>query len=246
LSCSPLMKKPCGGISIAAAEQDVAGEEQLESSAANGSPTFAAMTAGIEVEAKEESAAFTHTKSQIADSAKVNTVTKHFDESHAPIHESACTAARVARNELPQDSEVVALKAEFETVDQARKRARNSGDDPVEDNFGDDLVEDMLALSLHSHDAEDRSTRKAAIAGIESLLDDADAAKSRLNTLHEPLQTRSDEKQQALAEQQQEAESARATPVRSDFKPVPPREAMPARTPQAQPEQAVPRPVGPL
>jgi len=220
----------CGGTSISAAGQDAAVEDQSESSAA---PVSIAMTAGAKADATEESEVLTRTKSQIAASVKVNKVKKHIDESHAPIHELARTASRLARNTLPQDSEVAALQAELETVDQARKRARN---------FGEDLVEDMLALdSLHNLDPEDRSTRKAAIAGIESLLDDVDAAKSRLNILHSSLQDRLEETHPSVAKQQ-EAQPARAAPVKSVFAPAPPRGAISARTPEAQPEPAALRP----
>jgi len=65
-------------------------------------------------------------------------------------------------------------------VDQARKRARN---------FGEDLLEDMLTLDgLSGLVNEDRAKRKAAIADIETLLGDVDAAKQRLGGLQKQLQ----------------------------------------------------------
>jgi len=223
-----------GGTSSTGVELDVAGDQQSEASATKGSPTSAAVDFGDGADVAEESEVLTRTKSQVAASVKVNKVKHRIDESQGPIHELARTVSQLARKELPQDSEVTALQAELVTVDQARKRARN---------FGEDLVEDMLALdSLHNLDPEDRSTRKSAIAGIESLLDDVDVAKKRLNTLHQSLQARLEEKQ-AASVAQQDVQSARATPARPEPQPVQPREVQSARTPQAQLERAAPKPV---
>jgi len=122
------------------------------------------------------------TRSQVAASLRVQTVKKHVDEAVQPMHDLQRTVSHLAKNELPQDGEVEALSSELQAVEQARKRARN---------FGEDLLEDMLALDgLQNLAPEDRSTRKAAIAGIEALLEDVDASKSRLGALHQKLQAR--------------------------------------------------------
>jgi len=134
------------------------------------------------------------TKSQVAMSLKVQKVKKDVDEHHDHVIDLRRTASLLSRKDVP-DGELAALQAELEAVQTAQKRARN---------FGEDLVEDMLVLDNLSNLAdEDRSTRKAAIAGIESLLEDVDAAKTRLATLHKSLEAK-------VAKAQKEAEKKKA------------------------------------
>lgn len=147
------------------------------------------------------------TKSQIAASVKVQKVKMNVDERREPVHELRRAVSQLSRRSSLPDGELRALQLELEAVDQARKRARD---------FGEDLVEDMLALdSLHNLEPEDRSTRKAAIVGIEALLADVDAAKARLNSLHQSLQAKLDAARSANEEKKQTGEMPAAAPVTS-------------------------------
>mmetsp|Transcript_4589 Transcript_4589/g.10886 ORF Transcript_4589/g.10886 Transcript_4589/m.10886 type:complete len:699 (-) Transcript_4589:359-2455(-) len=171
-----------------------------------------------EEEEEETTPDFQRTKSQVAASVKVQKVKKHLDESKDTIHDLGRTVSHLAKKGVPEDDSVATLKAELEAVDQARKRARN---------FGEDLLEDMLALDgLHNLDPQDRSERKASIAGIEALLQDVDAAKTRLNTLYSNIKGKleaaqaaqqkkkqeQEQEQQQQQQQVQEVQSARSTP----------------------------------
>lgn len=122
------------------------------------------------------------TRSQTASSVKVQKVKRHLDESKDVIHDLGRTISQLARKEDPPADSISALEAELAAVEQARKRARN---------FGEDLLEDMLELDrLQNLSAQDRSMRKSSIAGIEALLQDVDGAKSRLGTLHRELEAK--------------------------------------------------------
>ncbi|CAJ1413980.1 unnamed protein product, partial [Effrenium voratum] len=123
----------------------------------------------------------------------------------------------------------------------ARKKARNFGEDLLEAPLGGagqslapsgakhgyaacssgcELEKgDMMALDdLSGLSEEDRSTRKAALAGLEGLLQDVDTAKSRLAMLHRQLEgklKKADEKKQAeerarKAEEEKRAQEAAA------------------------------------
>ena len=83
---------------------------------------------------------------------------------------------------LSQDS----LPAEGETGDDAVRRLRESVLDERKRarNFGEDLTQYLLALDkLSGLVPEDRACRKGAIAVIEALLDEVDAAKSKIRSL---------------------------------------------------------------
>lgn len=135
-----------------------------------------------EEEQHDASESLERTRSQTASSVKVQKVKRHLDESKDVIHDLGRTITQLARKEAPPADSIAALEAELAAVEQARKRARN---------FGEDLLEDMLELDrLQNLSAQDRSTRKASIAGIEALLQDVDDAKSRLGTLHRELEAK--------------------------------------------------------
>lgn len=119
------------------------------------------------------------TKSQIAVSLKVQKVQKHTEELCRPVYELARSVSSMAKHEVPV-APIESLQTEIAAVEQARKRANH---------FGEDLIEDMVLLdSLSSLTQEDRESRKATLASIESLLQDVDAAKSKLAAIHRKLE----------------------------------------------------------
>lgn len=141
-----------------------------------------------------EPAFLRRSKSQVAGSVKVHKVKQHVDESKGDVHDLGRTVSDLAQKEITLDETVAELEADLEAVEQARKRARV---------FGEDLLEDMLALDgLHDLNQKDKSARKASIAGIEELLQDVDSAKSRLCNLYRSVQGKLEaakERQQIVA-----------------------------------------------
>jgi HSP20 family molecular chaperone IbpA len=145
--------------------------------------TMLSPAAAITTEANEDQPPLKRTKSQVAKSLKVQKVKKHHDELCTEIH-NLCrtTSALASQAQNSPEEELESLRAELAAVEQARKRALH---------FGEDLVEDMLMLdNLQGLSPEDRTTRKATIAGIEGLLQDVDVAKVRLANLHSSLETK--------------------------------------------------------
>mmetsp|Transcript_13106 Transcript_13106/g.37692 ORF Transcript_13106/g.37692 Transcript_13106/m.37692 type:complete len:664 (+) Transcript_13106:62-2053(+) len=167
-------------------------------------------SAAVDEEAKAE---MPRTRSQIASSVKVQKVRRDIDEKREPIHDLRRAASQLAQRPLPEDADLDALESELQVVEQARKRARN---------FHEDLLEDMLALdNLQNLAAEDRSTRKASLVGIEALLDDVDAAKTRLAALHKDLQEKLEAARKAKEEATAAAEAEAAAAAAAAAKPVP-------------------------
>jgi len=122
------------------------------------------------------------TNSQAAEHIQICSVLERLEGQKVPIHELSRTVSELGRGAdlAAENSNSANLKDVAARVDQARKKARN---------FGEDLLEDMLSLDgLSGLVTEDRAKRKAAIAGIEGLLEDVDAAKQRLGGLHKKLQ----------------------------------------------------------
>jgi len=148
------------------------------------------------------------TQSQFAATLKINKVKQHLDANADAIHDLRRTASQLVRahKEVPED-EAEALEAELEAVNQACKRARI---------FGEDLIEDMLELdNLSKVLPEDRKVRKVAITGIESLLEDVDAADARLGSLRKDLET----KLAAIHEAEEKAAAERQKRRRADEAP---------------------------
>mmetsp|Transcript_34192 Transcript_34192/g.94246 ORF Transcript_34192/g.94246 Transcript_34192/m.94246 type:complete len:469 (-) Transcript_34192:198-1604(-) len=156
------------------------------------------------------------TKSQIAKTIKVERVKKSIEERREPVHDLRRTASLLAKKDLTGSADTQALLEELAAVDQVQKRARN---------FGEDLVEDLLSLDgLQNLAPEDRTTRKAAIVGIEALLEDVDAAKARLATLQKSLAKKveaaqKEEEKAAAAAEAEAAKQAKATAGEGAAKP---------------------------
>lgn len=125
------------------------------------------------------------TTSQVAAFEKIQKVMQHLEERRVLIHDLHRTVLQLSNTEVLAVEGIELLEADLATVEEARKRARN---------VGEDLIEDMLVLdSLHNLVPDDRSTRKASIAGIDALLEDVDVAKSRLAALHKRLLSKLEE-----------------------------------------------------
>merc|ERR1712019_226790 len=87
-------------------------------------------------------------------------------------------------------------------VDAAQKKARH---------LGEDLLEDLLALDkLSGLITEDRDRRKAAIAGIDALLEDVDASKALLAKLQRQLQSEVELAKNRQRESEAETEKSNA------------------------------------
>merc|ERR1719356_1795439 len=81
--------------------------------------------------------------------------------------------------ELSCEGDVQTLQESEKLLDIDKKQARN---------LGEDLLEDLLALDgLSGLIPEDRNRRKAAIVGINLLLEDVDASKVRLAALQKQI-----------------------------------------------------------
>mmetsp|Transcript_15567 Transcript_15567/g.42040 ORF Transcript_15567/g.42040 Transcript_15567/m.42040 type:complete len:386 (+) Transcript_15567:91-1248(+) len=122
------------------------------------------------------------TNSQAAEHIQICSVLERLEGQKVPIHELSRTVSELGRGAdlAAENSNSANLKDVAARVDQARKKARN---------FGEDLLEDMLSLDgLSGLVTEDRAKRKAAIVGIESLLEDVDATEQLLGGLHKKLQ----------------------------------------------------------
>lgn len=135
------------------------------------------------------------TKSQVLSSVQVQKVKAHLDEHRDPIRELRQTTSSLEQKLSDSRSETCGLQDTLDAVHNAQKRARN---------FGEDLVDDMLALDkLSNLTPEDRSQRKAAITGIETLLDDVDSAKNLLASLQRNIESKIAEKATASLQQQE-------------------------------------------
>jgi len=137
------------------------------------------------------------TVSQVEKQAHIQGIVQRLDERREPIQEFRRTVSELA-GAVGERSCVESLQEASDLVEGARKRARN---------FGEDLLDDMLALDALSGLAQpDRLKRKAAVASIEALLEDVDHAKARLGNLNRDLAASlEDVKNNVGEEEQQEA-----------------------------------------
>ena len=148
---------------------------------------------------RSDQEALKRTQSQIMASLQIKKVKQKLDSEAEEIHDLRRTATLLSKHQVPEN-QVEALQVELDAVEQAARRARI---------FGEDLIEDMLALdSLSKLLPEDRPVRKAAITGIESLLEDVDTANARLSTLHRDLEQKVADALLAQQEAQWQAEEA--------------------------------------
>mmetsp|Transcript_31636 Transcript_31636/g.73849 ORF Transcript_31636/g.73849 Transcript_31636/m.73849 type:complete len:618 (-) Transcript_31636:74-1927(-) len=140
------------------------------------------------------------TKSQALKSVQVEEAVQRIDERRGPVRELRKQLSEIEHHQQDDTgAEQRSLQDALQAVDKAYKRARH---------FGEDLVEEMLALDkLADLAPQDRSVRKTAIAGIESLLDDVDSAKARLSALQKTLQAQL-EAADKVVEQAQATEAA--------------------------------------
>lgn len=158
------------------------------------------------------------TQSQLAKHVVVQKVVDRSSGRRGEIEELRRAASVLGHQEA---EEPAAAQGALAAVEQEQKRVRN---------FGEDLLEDMLALDalggLHS---EDRAARRGAIAELDSLLGTVDGAKAKLAAVRGRLQKKLDE---AQAEEAREAE-ARPALARPAAAPTPP--LTPGRRPGTAP-----------
>lgn len=191
-------------------------------------------------DAEEKENPLKRTKSQVAAKLKVQKVKEHQENMLKEVYDLSRTTSALSKRDV-ESSESEKLRAELAAVEEARKKARN---------FGEDLLEDMMALdNLSGLAAEDRSTRKATLSGIEGLLQDVDTAKSRLAMLHRQLEGKLQKAEDLASKKQQAKELAKlaanekARQAATEAEPTP--QATQA-TPQAtQATQAAPAPLEP-
>eukprot|EP00435_Cladocopium_sp_Y103_P041627 s954_g11.t1 len=160
----------------------------------------------------------------------VQKVKEHQENMLKEVYDLSRTTSALSKRDVDVD-ESEKLRAELAAVEEARKKARN---------FGEDLLEDMMALdNLSGLAAEDRTTRKATLAGIEGLLQDVDTAKSRLAMLHRQLEGKLHKAEDLASKKRQAKElaklaanaKAKARPSSTDA--TPQAEVTPQATPQA-------------
>lgn len=165
------------------------------------------------------------TKSQAVAKLQVQKVQQHTENLAKEIHDLSRTTSVLAKNEVPED-EKASLQAELKSVEEARKKARN---------FGEDLLEDMLQLDNLSGLADtDRSARKSTLSGLEGLLQDVDTAKSRLALMHKELNNKLKkiEEREDAEKKRVEAEAAKAAQAQ---------QAQQAQAPQPTPRRRAER-----
>lgn len=174
------------------------------------------------------------TKSQVAAKLKVQKVKEHQENMLKEVYDLSRTTSALSKRDVDDESEK--LHAELAAVEEARKKARN---------FGEDLLEDMMALdNLSGLAAEDRTTRKATLSGIEGLLQDVDTAKSRLAMLHRQLEGKLQKAEDIASKKRQakelaklaaneKARQAHAAPEVPEAEAAPQKAAAPALEPPA-------------
>jgi len=109
---------------------------------------------------------------------KVEGVKQKIDDCSQPIHQLKRDVS-ILKTEASSADELEALERNLQTVEKALKTARN---------YGEDLVDDMLALDSLSHlFPDDRQTRKASLAQMDTLMDEVDQAKTKLASVQKEL-----------------------------------------------------------
>jgi len=162
------------------------------------------------------------TQSQLAKHIVVKKVVERAGERRVEVSELRRSASFLGRQDT---DESMAAQETLAAVEQEVKRVRN---------FGEDLLEDMLALdALAGLHLEDRATRKAAISELESFLGDVDGAKAKLAAVRGRLQKKIEEAQ---------AEEARASPAAAPVVVTATRDTAPERLPVTCPGTRSPAP----
>lgn len=146
-------------------------------------------------ETETEAPPLQRTATQLQKQAQVRAILSRAGTLQDAVKKLRAAVECLAKEELLEDADADAAQRLKAAVDDERKRARN---------IGEDLTQDLLSLDkLSGLVPEDRACRKAAIAAIEALLDDIDAAKSVLVSLDgkiAALQSRAGARQTAAAE----------------------------------------------
>lgn len=134
------------------------------------------------------------TKSQVVSQLKVEKVAKKAKEYTDRIHDIQRTTSMLSASEGETSGRHQSLNEALQALEQTQKSARN---------FGEDLLEDMLALDgISGLVDEDRSTRKEALGSIEALLEELDTSKSRLARLRRNVEAKIEEEEKRKAAEQ--------------------------------------------
>eukprot|EP00913_Durusdinium_trenchii_P003951 g3659.t1 len=134
---------------------------------------------------------------------EVQKVKEHQENMLKEVYDLSRTTSALSKREVEVD-ESEKLRAELAAVEEARKKARNFGEDLLEDACD----RDMMALdNISGLCDEDRGTRKATLSGLEAL-EDVDTAKSRLAMLHRQLEGKL-QKAEAAAAKRRAAEDVK-------------------------------------
>jgi len=215
------------------AQEASSAESSLEALDTENSTVDEAPNGDSEASPEEPPNPLKRSKSQAAAKLKVQKVKQHQEDMSKEVYDLSRTTSALQKREACQsqdekENESDKLRAELTAVEEARKKARN---------FGEDLLEDMMALDdLSGLSEEDRSTRKAALAGLEGLLQDVDTAKSRLAMLHRQLEgklKKAEEKKQAEERVRKAEEEKRAQEAAAE------KAAAEAAAPPEAPEEAL-------
>mmetsp|Transcript_23450 Transcript_23450/g.43199 ORF Transcript_23450/g.43199 Transcript_23450/m.43199 type:complete len:448 (+) Transcript_23450:77-1420(+) len=135
------------------------------------------------------------TESQRVKALKVEKVCEDVNSLRQPVADLNRSTSEMcgADTSRLENADVQTLQEELELVDQAQKKARN---------FGEDLVERMLALDNLSNLAKgDRAARKVAIQGIEGLLQQVDTTKARLQSMKRDMEQQIEKRREVEAQQ---------------------------------------------
>lgn len=152
------------------------------------------------------------TKSQFIKKVKVEEVAKVADERREPVRQLRRLLSQldkpheVSSDEAAQAARYVQATKELKEVQRLQQSFRN---------FGEDLMEGMLALDGISGLAEeDRQRRKETIRSIQGLLDEIDAAKPRVNKIHQSLAKEVDSLHHVAPQQESVAQDAKHEDVK--------------------------------
>jgi len=119
------------------------------------------------------------TESQVQKQRRVQDVLRHLGDHHEPVRQLKKTVLHLV-DIIGQEG--ACLEDARKILQESRKRARNRGED---------LLDDTLALDkLTGLFAEDRANRKAAIAALDALLEEVDTVKSDLTRIEKDLNAR--------------------------------------------------------
>jgi len=174
------------------------------------------------------------TQSQVVKRLKVDEVARALEERGGPVEELRRALSRISTQPAgaeDQSSRYEQAAEQLQQVDRLQQGFRN---------FGEDLMEGMLALDgLSGLAEEDRAARKETLRGIQGLLDDIDSAKPRVAQLRRKLAAELDQLKPPAPTAAAQATEPEATPEPAALA----EEALPAMAEQSDVDMAEPTPL---